>query len=166
MNIEMVPVNKLQMAAYNPRKELHEGDQGYQSLKASMDEFGYVEPIIWNELTGNVVGGHQRLKVLIAQGIEEVEVSVVSLDQDKEKALNLALNKISGGWDFDKLSVLIEELVEKDFASLTGFTDKEIAKLIDQVDIEATISSVGEIDTGEFTADKFDHKCPRCGFLY
>jgi len=154
------------MAAYNPRKDLQPEDPEYQSLKSSIDKFGCVEPIIWNERTGNVVGGHQRLKVLIDQGAEEAEVSVVNLDRAEEKALNVALNKISGSWDISKLSELMQELVEKDLASLTGYSDKEIAKLLDQVDIEATINTIGEIDTGDFAEQNFDHKCPRCGFLY
>jgi ParB-like chromosome segregation protein Spo0J len=58
---------------------------------------------VWNERTGNLIGGHQRLKVLKERGDGEVEVSVVDLDKTKEKALNLALNKISGDWDYPKL---------------------------------------------------------------
>lgn len=166
MYIKKVSVSMLRMAAYNPRKDLQPEDPEYQSLKSSIDKFGCVEPIIWNERTGNVVGGHQRLKVLIDQGAEEAEVSVVNLDRAEEKALNVALNKISGSWDISKLSELMQELVEKDLASLTGYSDKEIAKLLDQVDIEATINTIGEIDTGDFAEQNFDHKCPRCGFLY
>lgn len=77
-------------ATYNPRKDLKPGDPEYEKLKRSLDEFGYVEPIIWNKRTGNVVGGHQRLKVLKADGIKEVDCVVIDFDEEKEKALNVA----------------------------------------------------------------------------
>jgi ParB-like chromosome segregation protein Spo0J len=72
MIIEKIKVEKLLPADYNPRKDLKPGDAEYEKLKRSLDEFGYVEPVIWNKTTGNVVGGHQRLKVLIASGIKEI----------------------------------------------------------------------------------------------
>ena len=96
MQIKRVPITRLNPAAYNPRKDLQPGDPEYQKLARSMTKFGCVEPIIWNERTGNVVGGHQRLKVLIAAGETELDVSVVNLSAEDEKALNLALNKIAG----------------------------------------------------------------------
>ena len=107
MNIEKKNVKELLPADYNPRKDLKPGDPEYEKLKRSIEQFGYVEPVIWNKATGRVVGGHQRLKVLIDTGIAEVECVVVELDEEKEKALNIALNKISGDWDKDKLAQLI-----------------------------------------------------------
>lgn len=166
MYIKNVAVKELQVAAYNPRKDLQPEDVEYQSIKNSLDKFGCVEPIIWNEKTGNVVGGHQRLRILMDEGVEAVDVSVVNLDPVEEKALNVALNKISGNWDIEKLTDIMQELVEKDYASFTGYSEKEIEKLIDQVNIDATISTLGEIDTADFSADNFKNKCPRCGFLY
>ncbi|WP_253721208.1 ParB N-terminal domain-containing protein [Brevibacillus brevis] len=80
------------------------GDIEYEKLKRSFQEFGYVEPLIWIEQTGNLVGGHQRFKILVEQGTTEIEVSVVSLDEIREKALNIALNKISGAWDEEILA--------------------------------------------------------------
>ena len=95
-----------------------------------MEQFGYVEPVIWNKATGRVVGGHQRLKVLMDMGVTEVECVVVELDEEREKALNIALNKISGDWDKDKLMLLISDLQGADFdASLTGFDPAEIDDL-------------------------------------
>ena len=117
-------------ADYNPRKDLKPGDPEYEKLKRSLEQFGYVEPVIWNKATGRVVGGHQRLKVLIDMGITEVECVVVDLPDDKEKALNIALNKISGDWDKDKLAVLIADLQGTAFdVSLTGFDAAEIDDL-------------------------------------
>ncbi len=86
--------------------------------------------VIWNKTTGRVVGGHQRLKVLIDMDITEVECVVVEMDESKEKALNVALNKISGDWDKDKLALLIADLQGEDFdVSLTGFEPAEIDAL-------------------------------------
>lgn len=99
MNIEAMPLNQLIPAAYNPRKDLQPGDPEYEKLRRSLEEFGLVEPLVYNRRTGRLVGGHQRLKVLQETGVAEVEVSVVDLDEDREPALNLALNKLQGDWD-------------------------------------------------------------------
>ncbi|HOR78805.1 MAG TPA: ParB N-terminal domain-containing protein, partial [Anaerolineaceae bacterium] len=109
MLIEKIPAAKLNPAAYNPRKDLKPGDKEYEKLKRSIAEFGYVEPIIWNKTTGNVVGGHQRLKVLLDLGQTEIDCVIVELDDKREKALNLALNKIQGDWDEAKLASLMAE---------------------------------------------------------
>lgn len=130
MNIEKKNVKDLLPADYNPRKDLKPGDPEYEKLKRSIEQFGYVEPVIWNEQTGRVVGGHQRLKVLIDLGITEVDVVVVSLSTEKEKALNIALNKISGEWDNEKLALVIADLQGADFdVSLTGFDPEELEDL-------------------------------------
>ncbi|MDK8294509.1 ParB N-terminal domain-containing protein, partial [Actinomycetaceae bacterium UMB8039B] len=145
MLMKPMPISELKPADYNPRKDLQPGDAEYEKLKRSLTEFGYVEPVIWNSTTGNIVGGHQRLKVLEDLGHTDVDVIVVELDETREKALNIALNKISGEWDQDKLSLLIADLDASDFdAELTGFDDAEIAQLI------------GSLDEGEVEDDEFD----------
>ena len=65
MKIITLPVSDLHPADYNPRKDLAPGDKQYEKLARSIETFGYVEPIVWNRTTGNIVGGHQRLKVLL-----------------------------------------------------------------------------------------------------
>ena len=115
MKIETIKVTDLIPADYNPRKDLKPGDAEYEKLKRSIEQFGYVEPVIWNKNTRCVVGGHQRLNVLLDMGITEVECVVVEMDEEKEKALNIALNKISGEWDKDKLALLISDLQGTDF---------------------------------------------------
>ena len=145
MLVKTMPIAELKPADYNPRKDLQPGDAEYEKLKRSLTEFGYVEPVIWNSTTGHVVGGHQRLKVLEDLGHNTVDVIVVELDETREKALNIALNKISGEWDQDKLALLIADLDASDFdAELTGFDDAEIAQLI------------GSLDEGEVEDDEFD----------
>ncbi len=152
MVIEKKRISDLLPASYNPRKDLKAGDAEYEKLKRSIEQFGYVEPIIWNKHTSNVVGGHQRLKVLKESGIEELDCVIVDLPEEKEKALNIALNKISGDWDKDKLALLITDLQAEDFdISLTGFDVEEIDDLFkdtlkegikdDEFDVEAELQN-------------------------
>ncbi|WP_368488130.1 site-specific DNA-methyltransferase [Clostridium sp. BJN0013] len=130
MQIEKLKTELLIPADYNPRKDLKPGDPEYEKLKRSIVQFGYVEPVIWNKTTSHVVGGHQRLKVLLDMGITEVECVVIEMNEEKEKALNIALNKISGDWDKDKLMLLIADLQGTDFdVSLTGFEPAELDAL-------------------------------------
>lgn len=131
MVIEKKKLSELNRAAYNPRVELKAGDDVYEKLKRSIEEFGYVEPIVWNKTTGNVVGGHQRLTVLEDLGHEEVDVVVVELDEKQEKVLNLALNKVKGEWEYGSLATLIKEMQDEGFDyTLTGFEDTEVADLL------------------------------------
>ena len=119
LHIETRPLAELREAPYNPRTI---SDEVLNSLSASIARFGLVEPIIWNRRTGNVVGGHQRLKVLVAQGVEETDVVVVDLAPDEERTLNVALNKITGEWDLPKLSAVLAELqLAGADLDLTGF---------------------------------------------
>ena len=109
-------------------------DAEYQKLRRSIEEFGYVEPIIWNERTGRVVGGHQRLKVLLEKGAEEIEAVVVDLDEKNERILNALLNKVKGRWDIGKLADLLQELDEAGAMEVTGFEDWELQSLLMQYD--------------------------------
>lgn len=131
MNIRRMQLADLNPADYNPRKDLQPDDPAYLKIKQSLETFGMVEPIIWNERTGHIVGGHQRIKALRDMGETEVTVSVVDLDDIQEKELNVALNKITGEWDDDKLSVILNELGEE--AADTGFTLPEIDVLRDEL---------------------------------
>jgi len=92
-----------------------------------------VEPVIWNRQTGNVVGGHQRLKVLMDLGQTEIDCVVVDLDLAREKALNIALNKIQGDWDEDKLAAIMADFDAEAFdVSLTGFDANEVDALLNR----------------------------------
>ncbi|WP_429845316.1 site-specific DNA-methyltransferase [Brevibacillus sp. FIR094] len=139
MDIRKIPVSQINPAPYNPRVDLQPSDPEYEKLKRSIEEFGYVQLLVWNERSGNLVGGHQGFKILVnALGSTEVNVSVVDLDDAREKALNIALNKISGDWDEDKLAQVLAELQESDLdVELTGFDLDEAVDLInDYVNIE------------------------------
>ena len=160
MQIKTLPVGDLVPADYNPRKELKPGDPEFDKLKRSLDEFGYVEPAIWNKTTGRIVGGHQRINALKALGYETVDCVVVELDETREKALNVALNKINGQWDEAKLALLIADLDAADFdAELTGFDEAEIQAMIgslhetevedDGFDLSAALEEAAFVERGD-----------------
>lgn len=133
MNIQKIKIESLKPAEYNPRKDLKPEDEEYQKIKKSITEFGYVAPVIVNS-NMTVIGGHQRLKVLKELGYTEVECVVVDLDQKKEKALNIALNKISGDWDNDKLEELLAELKQTDIdMDITGFSFDEVDEILKDI---------------------------------
>lgn len=155
MNIQKIDIKKLKPAEYNPRKDLQEDDDEYKKIKRSIKEFGYVEPIIVND-DMTVIGGHQRLKVLKELGYMEAECVIVNLDKTKEKALNLALNKISGEWDNNKLEELLAELKETDIdMDITGFDFDEIDDILqdiegtkeDDFDVEEALAEIDEPTT-------------------
>ena len=134
MNWQSLSVDILHPAAYNPRKKLKAGDKEYEKIKNSILEFGYVEPIIVNyDMT--VIGGHQRLTVLKDLGYSEVQCVVVHIeDENKVKALNIALNKITGAWNEQLLADLIVDLQTANFnMDLTGFELPEIDQLFSKV---------------------------------
>jgi site-specific DNA-methyltransferase (adenine-specific) len=134
MEWRTIPVGDLRPAAYNPRKKLKAGDKEYEKIKNSIQEFGYVEPIIVN-YNMTVIGGHQRLTVLKDLGYTEVECVVLHIeDEHKVKALNVALNKITGAWNEQLLADLLVDLQSADFnTDLTGFEPAEIDQLFSKV---------------------------------
>lgn len=133
--VKEVGIDLLKEAAYNPRVYLTKGDRDWQKIERSIDQFGYVEPIVWNERTGNVVGGHQRLKVLKEKGYKKIPVSVVNLSEADEKQLNLALNKIKGEWDYEKLQDLLIEFQPEELLC-SGFTADEVSVLLSEDDTD------------------------------
>ncbi|EAD2410197.1 transcriptional regulator [Listeria monocytogenes] len=162
MEIIEIEVYKINPATYNPRIDLQPDSPEYRKLKNSIYEFGYVDPLIWNKQTGNLVGGHQRFKVLLEANPEKLFVSVVDLDINREKALNIALNKIEGSWDNEKLAILFEELENEDFdALITGFESVEINSILNS---DFDIQAVGELSDYEEPEEK-QLKCPHCNHI-
>ena len=123
-----MPVEKVRPADYNPRVALRPGDPDYEKLKASVSDLGLIDPLVWNETTGNLVGGHQRLQVCIDTGISEVPVFVVHLSEEKEKQANAALNKITGRWDEAKLRQMLES-ISPESVKMAGFDPKDLRAL-------------------------------------
>lgn len=160
MNIQKIALSAINPAKYNPRKDLKPSDSEYQHIKNSIQDFGYIDPLIWNEKTGNLVGGHQRFKILKELGYIEAECVIVNFDEIKEKAANLALNQAQGDWDIDALNSLLNELKIDYNMSSYGFEmgeidmpieateddfdfDKEIKEVINPVTQEGEIYKLG-----------------------
>lgn len=140
-DINRVPLKDLIFPDYNPRTI---SEKELTQLKNSIEEFGYIEPIIVNEYNNHIVGGNQRARALTELGYEEVEVLYVYItDMIKEKACNIALNKISGDWDDDLLQEILEEIQLSDFdIELTGFSDIELEDL--KIDDDSDESEIVE----------------------
>ena len=142
-NMELIelPVEMVKPNPKNPRIDLKPGMPLYEKLKKSIENFGYADPIIWNEKTGMIVSGHQRFQVMkdIAQKeakeLTTVQVVKVSMDESKQDGFMIAVNKITGLWDEEKLSAILRELDEEDRLN-TGFDDYEIATLLDDNSIQ------------------------------
>ncbi len=139
METQIMRLAEIVPAAYNPRVALTEKDFEYQALRASIDEFGLVVPLIVNTRSGNLVSGRQRLNVMLAKGVEETEVVIVDMEPEKEKALCIAMNKITGEWDYGKLADVMEELRDAEGIDITvtGFSDHDIAELLGELDAAA-----------------------------
>jgi len=141
-------ISELLPAKYNPRTI---SSDSLGRLTKSLSELGNLQPITWNAKTGNIVGGHQRLKCYSALGKDEVEVWAVWLDEVQEKAANIALNKLSGEFDMPKLKDILEEIdVGEIDVDITGFSLEEISKMMEASMPEETESGGGE-------------KCLACG---
>lgn len=181
MEIEHIKITDLKPAEYNPRRI---SDEDYQKLKNSISTFGLVDPIIVNLKNMHIVGGHQRYDVLLDDHMLDndflAELPMIRLgdvgfvftdtelsirDDDHEKALNLALNKISGEWDNDKLAEVLEDLEDSDLdLELTGFDDLELTELQFENDIEYD-DDISDSDLSEDILPKEVKKiiCPYCG---
>lgn len=139
LEIRMLKLSSLTPAPYNPRRTLPPSSAAYRKLRKSLEEFGLVEPLVWNELTGHVVGGHARLAILRELGATEVPVSVVRLDKAREKALNVVLNnqEAQSRYDPDKLAEVLHELEDLPELELTGFDESTISVLeLEPVELE------------------------------
>ena len=135
MKITLIEINSLNPAEYNPRQI---SNKQYEDLKASMEKFGCVDPIIINinpERLNIVIGGHQRLRILRELGAEKVPTVSVNLSEEDERELNVRLNKNSGEWDIDLLSNFdVVDLKE------WGFKDIELGFNIDKIDEDKDIT--------------------------
>ena len=131
--LKTLPVSVLKPAEYNPRKKLKPGDKEYKKIKDSIEEFGFADPLVVNaDMT--IIGGHQRLNVAIDLGYTEVPCAVVDVDKTREKALNIALNKITGEWDEQMLADLLTDLKEADYdLDYTGFDAPEVDALFSNI---------------------------------
>jgi len=146
MEFKKLKIDTLIPASYNPRKALKPGDPEFEKIKNSITEFGYVDPIIVNsDMT--IIGGHQRWSVLKTLGFTEVDCVVIEIDKTKEKALNIALNKVTGEWNKELLADLIKDLQSLDYdVSFTGFDPPEIDELFNDVHSKDTKEDDFDVD--------------------
>lgn len=144
MKVKVMRLADIIPADYNPRITLTETDFEYKALKASIDEFGLVVPLIVNERTRNLISGHQRLNIMLKDGIEETEVVVVDMKEKQEKALCIAMNKVSGQWDYGLLADIMEELRNSEIDTIvTGFSNNEIVELLGE--LQESVENMPEI---------------------
>jgi DNA modification methylase len=129
MKIEFVDPELLKSAAYNPRQISREE---LNKLIKSIKQFGFVDPALVRKQDNMIVGGHQRIKAAQELGLKEIPVVYLDITENDAKLLNVALNKISGDWDEDKLTELLAELKFFDDVDelLTGFDEDELDQLI------------------------------------
>ena len=149
-------------AEYNPRQDLQKGDFEYDRLKDSIDTLGFVKPLVVNIRNNVLVSGHQRLKILLENGVTETEVMIVDLDDEKEKLLNIAMNRIEGDWEWSKLESLLKEF-SADELSVTGFTLAEIESIFemnaeDAVSIYAPGVEEDDTDAEDYNEEDADYE--------
>ena len=163
--VRVLPIDRLVPAPYNPRKVLSPADPAYRKLERSIREFGLVEPLVWNERTGHVVGGHARLAILRAMGVAAVPVSVVNLPAAREKALNVVLNnqEAQSRYDPARLAAVLDDLGDLPELELTGFDPGALPPL----ELEPHRDAVPEEEVGdpvtvtlEMPAETFDRVGP------
>ena len=134
METKIIKLADIKPASYNPRVQLTPKDQEYKALDASIEENGLVLPLIVNLRDNGLIGGHQRLSVLLAAGETETCAVVVDMDEAQAKALCTALNKLDGEWDYGQLAEILQELIEEqESLASTGFTQKDIDELLGDI---------------------------------
>ena len=150
-------------AEYNPRYDLKPGDKDYDGLKKSVIRHGLLQPIVWNEVTGNIVGGHQRYKILLEMGADEVICAVAHYETiEEEMAANIALNKAQGRFETKLLAAMFEQMDRTALdPQALGYTDEEIDHILSGLDWQT------ENDIFDFSQEP-DKKpamivCPCCG---
>lgn len=183
VELEEIQITDIIPSEYNPRRI---SEEEYDKLAKSLNSFGVVDPIIINLRNNHIIGGHQRYDVLHEQYIQDnTKYSKLHLlrlgdigwvfpdtqlkvkSDDHEKALNLALNKISGEWDEPKLKPLLEDLSLKGFdIELIGFDDLELTNLLtEEGGVIDEFIPEDEPEFDESIADDIETiTCPRCGY--
>jgi ParB-like chromosome segregation protein Spo0J len=164
LELRVLPVSQLTPAPYNPRRPITQDSPIYRKLATSLREFGLVEPLVWNEATGHVVGGHLRLRILKDMGVCDVPVSVVRLSPEREKALNIVLNnrEVQGRFDPAALRNVLEELAELPELELTGFDQADLKALhLEPTDNWQAFPASDMVEiTLEIPREKFDQVQP------
>ena len=187
MDVETVKISELISPEYNPR---HITPEAMESLKQSLDEFGYISPVIVNKHNNHILAGNQRITALKQLGYKEIDVIYINEpDINREKALNIRLNNNSGDWDIGKLDNIFQDLELTGFdLTLTGFETENLQPIEtptdnndDHVEIPVTETIAPNLNTGlkpetknaaeqpettntnEITTNDNVKRCPHCG---
>lgn len=156
-------------APYNPRADLTPEDEEYQQIKRSILDHGFLQPIIYNEQTGNAVGGNQRLKILLEMGIKDAVCAVVRLPLVQEMQVSVALNKLGNLWNREKLRDIMLQMKESGYdTTRTAFSESEIERLTQ--DMNTTVAGFFQDDQEDDSEKKekpvHTYKCPFCGEVF
>lgn len=155
MKIQIRKTSEIRQYEHNPRIN----DGAVDAVAASIREFGWQQPIVV-DVDGVIIAGHTRYKAAQKMGLLEVPVVVAeNLTSEQVKAYRLADNKTGelAEWDFAALDEELAGIGELDM-SLFGF-EEESAK-------EPAKKAVKEFGEEDFSDDKFECECPRCGFKF
>lgn len=157
MRIEEHFISEIHESEYNPRVALDRFSREYKAIKKSIEDYGFVEPIVVNDTTMACIGGHQRLSVMRDMGVEKIPCNMVHIeDPEKEKALCIALNKIKGDWDSEKLDELLRDdeirAFELGFDNIEVTFDDELGDYDDYGDDEEATTTDDEDEP--FTDDE------------
>lgn len=123
MEYKTIKIKDVKVADYNPRK-ISTGEM--EKLKVSLKEFGCVRPLLINQKSGTLVAGHQMLEAAKQLGWKELPYIEIDLPLEKEKALNIVLNRVQGEWNYELLGPLLSELNEGKMLDLTGFNSSDL----------------------------------------
>ena len=158
----LVSLDDMHPAEYNPRYDLQPGDRDYDGLRASIIKNGVPQPIVWNKRTGNIVGGHQRYKILRELGAKEVICAVVDKSPEDEMAANYALNKAQGRFENELLASMFEQMdrASMDYQAL-GYTSDEVDHIMSGLDWQTNDDIFDYSQEPEKKPAMV--KCPCCG---
>jgi len=162
MNIVNYSISELRQAEYNPRKLT---EKQFEDLKASLQEFGAVDPAVVNTHPTRenvIVGGHQRIRAWEDLGNSNYPCVEVNLEIDKEKELNIRLNKSGGSFDFD---ILANEFETEDLIDW-GFEEWELGIDSSVFDDEETPMETNEDIKPEPDNSVKENECPACGHKF
>lgn len=162
-----IRVDAIKPAPYNPRADLKPEDPEYKQIKKSILDHGFIQPIVYNEQTGNAVGGNQRLKILRELGIQETICAVIDVPLIREMEISVALNKHDNLWDREKLREIMLQLKQEKYdTSRTAFSQEEFEQLTQEM--RANLSDFFEEEPQEESKPKLMHEyeCPYCGTVF
>lgn len=162
MQVTNWPIDKVTPYENNPRKN----DDAVEYVANSIKEFGFRSPIIVDR-NGVIICGHTRLKAAMSLGLTEVPVHVAdNLTDEQVRAYRLADNKTGelSTWDWERLNLELEDI---DWLDLNmeefGFG---INSYFDDNPTKESENTSKELDLDDFSDDKFECECPRCGFRF